>query len=390
MTDTLLYQENNLDDLISGIASLENEMQQIRADLARVDTSQQAGGDCRIECMLSLSDLRSIRVQGHVVRDAVSSYARAVNSYVSYLDSLSRELRTISGIFQEQESALRTDVSVDDSAGSVSGDAHGAGSSDQQDVDQGDWFSEIWSWIMKQISTATHANDTWYILKQLGLMSLAGLWGKEFSSGEINEWKARESADGTISINGYELVGADLTGLDIGVWNNDLFSMTWQEGDVGGHKKKMLLPYINIGVGGSVEAVKGTVDVLDEGLSASSTVGDAYAGYKLECGFKDGKFVLNIEGGAEANAISVEGGVKDKYTSASVGAEAYSAGAKFKISYEDGVLSAEGALGLLVGADVDVSVDVGKKIEDISRSVSQIESGDYISGITNLIGVLYG
>ncbi len=377
MSDRILYCQNNLEDLAGKIGDMTSMLQQIQHALSGVDTAPAAGGDLHVGSGVALSELTSVRIAGGTVKESVSAYQSALRQLSDYTTRLQGAVKRVDEAFLETEKKIMNQKTESAQHGG------GAGRSFDSGVESGRTESALTAIQNELNKFKRNTQGSLEYIKRLAQMIASLILGREYKSGDISGKK------GTLFYS--ENDSANIGVCDYEVWNNDCFSLTWQEVYVFGKKVRMLVPYINIGTGVRVDGVQAGMNGSQGGqsLSVSGSVGSAYAGYKFECGFVNGEFVLHIEAGLGASVFTVEGEASTgQYTSAGVSTDWGSTpGAAIQIDYSNGKLHVEVGGDFIAGVTVSGTLDVGQLTSDIQNAINKITHGDIISGFKDMMQI---
>jgi len=259
----------------------------------------------------------------------------------------------------------------------------GAGRSFDQ-IDRGDWMP---GWL-KGFLRNTPMGPLIWAGDGINLL-IHALNGEEFVSGSINQYgwnfgdeSGIKTPDGRI----YTDTHSHLT-----IWDNDLVSLTWQDVEIFGQKVRMLVPYINIGMGVSADPARVGVggETFGDGFHADVSAANGYGGYQFEMGFVDGKPVLHIGGGAIASAVSSEIKEVNKYVTIGTSVDVDSAGVSGELDYRDGVISGSVALSYIGGIDMSVSFNAEEWVKDFEKTVNDFTHGDFTSAAERAKDLLF-
>lgn len=331
MSDTILYSQNNLEDLIARVSSLQAEMSSVCSRLAMVDTSGEAGGNYRGGVAATLSGLTVYRVAGGTVRESVQSYRRAASAFSSYLSDLSRAMKTVRDGFITTEEGLR-------SGSFYYLDASGKG--------------PLLSDIRKQRGLEFNS-----FLKQFP--SVLYFWHPDYLVGKAV----------AMGVSGLSTL---LSQMD---WSDPKFKLKmkddlWKAGD--GNKAFNLSIDASLGVEGSLWKTEGSVESEWGKAEGSVTVGGAAVSGSVGATlFKDGKFSPDIHAKVQGEiyALKAEG-------SGRLGTQDYNVYGK--------------AEGKLLGASGEAKASFGKDgFEAKAGAEAYLAKGEIEGGIT-LFGIKIG
>ncbi len=123
MSDQILYQQDNVEDLAVRLEKLSSQMSSVVGSLRGVNTSSAAGGSRMLPLSISFSGLGASRANGSNVREDLRSISAAASASADYMQRLSRAVRQVSAEFMNADQRVSSTPGNDDGGTSVRAEA---------------------------------------------------------------------------------------------------------------------------------------------------------------------------------------------------------------------------------------------------------------------------
>ncbi len=364
------------------------QMQEMSLRLRRIGQDLSDAGSEALRCV---SDIRGAVPRWESLISQMQRQQQAVKESAERADRYSKTILRVTAMMEETEKKLAGQAaSVENTeTRSHGGAGHSFGI---KGVEQGDWVSGFQDWLRENVETLRNNNDYFKITSSISKMWIAVLLRQEYSSGHLHEYTFNPvvGPSGSYRDIDYALQGWTKES----VWNNDYISVTKQKFNIFGFEFETYAPYINYGTGASVDVLAGKGSIsnpLDPEIyeSLEGTAGSLYVGRKFEAGFKDGKFVFHLTGGASAEAVSGSATLGGPYWAIKAGT-GLGEGAKVSFDIEDGVISVDGIVAPGTKIQLGFSYDAGKVIDDSMKCIDSLVHGDFLTFNEKKFDLIWG